>query len=141
MFANTHPIKTMKNQSSIVFIAPTMKNQPKFNEDCVSFYKMFQSYEKYIKTRFCFISLPYHMKMLLRVERLSNFFFQKCYQIYIAILTSFPTKNGFFEEKLATFSWFSLVILHPFATKKRRIEFVSGSKTGSKPDLNGQKPY
>ena len=58
-----------------------------------------------------------------------------------AILPSFLAKNGFFEEKMATFSWFSLVKLHPYTVKKRRIEYISGSKTGSKPDLNGQKPY
>ena len=53
------------------------------------------------------------------------------------ILPSFLAKNGFFEEKMATFRCFSLVEIHPYAVKKRRIEYIYPDP---KPDLNGHKP-
>ena len=73
---------------------------------------------------FVFISLPYHMKMLFKRGTAVQFFFQKCYQIISPKLTSFLATNGFFEEKLATFRQFSLVKLHPYTVKKRRIEYI-----------------
>ena len=88
-----------------------------------------------IKVLFHFFSLSYEIDYT--GETAVRFFFQKCYQIISAIFTSFLATNGFLKEKLATFSVFSLVKLHPFATKKRRIEY---KYPDPKPDLNGHKP-
>ena len=82
------------------------------------------------KVLFHFFVLSYESDYIRRTA--VQFFFQQCYQIISPILISFKAKHGFFEEKLATFSWFSLVKLHPHAVKKRRREYISGSKTGLK---------
>ena len=50
---------------------------------------MFKSYEKYIKTRFCFISLPYHMKMLFKRGTAVQFFFSKVLPDYLAEIDKF----------------------------------------------------
>ena len=50
---------------------------------------MFKSYEKYIERSFCFISLPYHMKMLFKRGTAVQFFFSKVLPDYLAEIDKF----------------------------------------------------